>query len=416
MKSNMKNLQGIREIVSLVVLVLIVGFGINPPAHAADSLYVGDQTDPSASDNTVKRFDAETGDFLGAFVTLNSGDLHGPRGLIFDHARLLVVNQNQDLEPLSGAVLRYNGKTGAFLKAIVPATDTSFPDADPNAPRVPRGVVLWDKKIVLADFSASAFCPPLPCLPGRLLVFTKNGKFLANLNPIGLSTEFHPRGVVVGPDGLLYVSNFPDLATGLGGQVLRFDPETGNFTDVFITSAGGVGELNRPEGLVFGPDGNLYITSFRDNSNIGIEGNTDMIRIYNGTTGSFIDKIDLDVAGVGQPRAFAQALLFGPGGFLFVPITGSGPDKGAVRRYNVADKTFVNFVSPSAEGGPLGEPWYLTFGDTDPGTLEYTPVKVCVLPACAPRCRRHCLPDNRRRLHRYSPRWWHRQGRSRSRR
>lgn len=120
----------------------------------------------------------------------------------------------------------YNGKTGAFLKAIVPATDTSSPDADPNALGVPRGMVLWDKKIVfVADFSASAFCIQFPCPPGRLLAFTKNGKFLANLNPIGLSTEFHPRGVVVGPDGLLYVSNFPDLATGLGGQVLRFDPD-----------------------------------------------------------------------------------------------------------------------------------------------------------------------------------------------
>ena len=125
-----------------------------------------------------------------------------------------------------------------------------------------------------------------------------------------------------------------------------------------------LGELNRPEGLVFGPDGKLYITSFRDNSQPSAVGNTDMIRIYNGTTGSFIDKIDLDV--VGQPRAFAQALLFGPHGRLFVPINGNGPDTGAVRRYKVNTQAFDVFVKPSVGGGALGSPFYLTFGKTNP--------------------------------------------------
>jgi hypothetical protein len=51
-----------------------------------------------------------------------------------------------------------------------------------------------------------------------------------------------------------------------------------------------------------------------------------------------------------------------------VPITGSGPDTGAVRRYNVTNDTYTNFVAP---GGPLGSPWYLTFCKTDPATLAY---------------------------------------------
>lgn len=57
----------------------------------------------------------------------------------------------------------------------------------------------------------------------------------------------------------------------------------------------------------------------------------------------------------------------------FRGVSGGGPDTGAVRRYNVASKTFSNFVLPAALGGPLGEEWYLTFGETDPGTLEYNP-------------------------------------------
>jgi hypothetical protein len=83
-------------------------------------------------------------------------------------------------------------------------------------------------------------------------------------------------------------------------------------------------------------------------------------------TYAYVGRIDLDL--VGQPRAFAQALLFGPEGFLFVPISGNGPDTGAVRRYNVDTKIFNLFVPP---GGPLKSPQYLTFGNTDPGTLAY---------------------------------------------
>ena len=183
-----------------------------------------------------------------------------------------------------------------------------------------------------------------------------------------MPVEFHPRGAVIGPDGLLYVSNYANLITGLGGQVLRFDPATGNFIDVFINSTGGVGELNRPEGLVFGPDGKLYITSFRASAD-----DTDKILIFQGpggfSPGASDSGIDLDA--MGQPRAFAQALLFGPGGFLFVPISSNGPDTGSVRRYDVVSKLFSNFVLPSASGGPLVAPWYLTFGQTNPSTLAY---------------------------------------------
>jgi hypothetical protein len=123
--------------------------------------------------------------------------------------------------------------------------------------------------------------------------------------------------------------------------------------------SGGVNHLNRPEGICFGPDGNLYLTSFRADAT-----DNDNVRIYQGPGGAspglFVDAIGLDVAG--QPRAFAQALVFGPGGRLFVPINGNGPDTGSVRSYDVTTKKFDVFVQPAASGGPIGQPWYLTFG------------------------------------------------------
>ena len=105
-----------------------------------DSLYVGD-----GKDNAVKRYDVPTRDFGGTFVTSSSGGLNGPRGMIFDHdGNLLVANQNVD-SPVAGEILRYNGKTGAFLGALIPASD-------PDAPFAPRGIALGsDNTLYVAD-------------------------------------------------------------------------------------------------------------------------------------------------------------------------------------------------------------------------------------------------------------------------
>ncbi len=353
MRTNSVN---IRKHITGFLLVLCSAFALTAvlgtrTALSADVLYIGD-----AADNTVKRFDAETGDFLDAdadpsndpdaFVRSGVGGLAGPRGLLFD-GNLLVVNQNFNLQ-IPGAVLRYNGQTGAFQGALIPSSNK-------NAPFTPRGIVLGQNKVLyVADLTTADGTSP-----GKVRTYDANGAFLRTLNPVGFPpTEFHPRAVVFGPDGLLYVSVRNLKKDGLGGHVLRFSPE-GKFLGVFIADKGGIGQLNRPEGLMFGPDGRLYITSFRANAN-----DTDAIRIYD-NSGVFVDKIDLYQ--VGQPRAFAQALLFGPEGRLFVPITNTGE----VRRYEVASKNFAVFVPSSVSRGPLQEPWYLTFGQTDPKTLKY---------------------------------------------
>ena len=324
-----------RDFLKCWMAVLLVGLFLTTGVRSQDVLYIGD-----GGDNTIKSFDAASGAFMGASDGPAVSGLAGPRGIVIDGGELLVVNQNAGL-PVSGEVLRYSAATGAFLGALIPFTDE-------DAPFAPDGLVLGGGDLFVANLQRKDNTGP----PGRINKYASDGTFLGAAKV--KNNEHHPRGVVVGPDGLLYVST-RDLTTGLGGTVLRIDAD--GKVEVFIDDKGGPGQLNRPDGLVFGPDGCLYVTSFR-----AAPGDTDSIRIYD-ADGQFVDKIDLH-DGTTQPRVFAQALLFGPNGKLFVPIANTGE----VRRYDVTTGTYDTFVPA---GSDLIQPLYLTFALTNPGTLAY---------------------------------------------
>src|SRR2546428_1422564 len=88
----------------------------------------------------------------------------------------------------------------------------------------------------------------------------------------GLSGPVH---VVFGPDGNLYVSDIDS------GRVLRYNGSTGAFLNTFVDNIPhGVdptfGFAIGPLGLAFGPDGNLYVSNDFTND----------VRGYNGTTGA----------------------------------------------------------------------------------------------------------------------------------
>jgi hypothetical protein len=253
----------------------------------------------------------------------------------------------------------FDEATGAFKRALVRDTDAA-------APCAPFGILLYNNLLLVADEGG---CGPGD---GAVEIFdatTTPATFRGNLDTAGYSKSFHPFGMVVGPDGELYVAS----RSGDVGDVIRFYLNTKTLHSVFVSGADCKCNLDRPSGVVFGPDGRLYVTSSRPSTPPAPSDDTDKILIFDGTTGAFVDKINLDSPGGLSQRSAAPGLLFGPQGLLYVTIdqlkeTGPATGVGSVRRYNVASKQFHDMVPPNTK---LQLPTLFTFGGTNPATLVY---------------------------------------------
>ena len=130
----------------------------------------------------------------------------------------------------------------------------------------------------------------------------------------GLST---PDGMDFGPDGHLYVSSSDTNA------VLRFHGQTGQFIDAFATEG-----LNMPGNMQFGPDGLLYVA----NKGLG------QVLRFDPTTGDFID-VFAQGGGLQTPVG-----LLWDGGLLYVTDFSGN----SILRYSAATGAFVDtFASVS---------------------------------------------------------------------
>ena len=219
-------------------------------------------------DNSIKRYDGVTGAFLGNLVTPGAGSLVAPNFFIVGPDARLYVSSHK-----THSIKRYDSVTGVYVD----------------------------------DFVAS--------------------------NGGGLS---FPYGLAFGPDGNLYVSSTingtytPGGQSPLGGGAIkRYNGTTGAYIDEFVPN--GVDGPDYPQGLVFGPDGNLYVTD-RDNP----------IRRYNGNTGAFIDNF----ATVGSGKD-AVSLKFGPDHNLYVTEYYGH----VVERYNGATGADMGSFVPFGAGG-----------------------------------------------------------------
>jgi len=261
-----------------------------------------------------------------AFVPSLSGGLTAPEGLAFGPNGNLFVSSGSG----TGNVLEYNGTTGAFVTAFVQSGSGGLDR--------PMGLTFGP--------NGSLFVSSLNT--DSVLEYNgTTGAFLNAFVPSGSGGLTAPQSLVFGPNGNLFVSSG-------SSSVLEYNGTTGAFMTAFVSL--GSGGLTAPQGLAFGPNGNLFV------SNAGAHSVNGVLE-YDGTTGAFVTAF-VPFSIVGQVQNFyagsADGLVFGPNGNLFVTsISTSGLTRNIVEYNGTTGAYVAGFVS--YDSGGLEQPTYLTF-------------------------------------------------------
>jgi DNA-binding beta-propeller fold protein YncE len=273
-----------------------------------------------------------------AFVAPGSGGLSSPGGITLGPDGNLYVASN------NGAVLRYNGTTGAYVSTFVSQGSGGLYGLSGNC---------------------LAFGPD-----GNLYVSSQNtnqileysgstGAFVKAFVASGSGGLTNPRGLTFGPDGNLYVTSF-DVNSGANG-ILRYQgplaaspgspfPATGQSGATFVAQYEPIPPVSGgfpgggPVELVFGPDGNLYADG----------GYFQGVNRYDGATGAFLNSFIPWGTG-GLPSGGGRGMAFDQEGRLYV-----GDSTDAVHRYDSQGNYLGDLLVASVNTG-LAKPVGMTF-------------------------------------------------------
>jgi sugar lactone lactonase YvrE len=244
---------------------------------AGGNLYVAD-----ATRNRVIEYDGTTGALINnQFVAIGAGGISQPAGITFGglNNNLFVTSAADPFRNLQGAVLQFNGTTGAFINSFA-AVPTGF---NPGA-----GLVFGPNGNLFASDTSTSSILQFNGTTGAFINTFASGNGL-----IG-ATNFLFSPV----DGSLLVTS-GNTASGGIGQILQFDGTTGAFSKVFASGNG----LTTPVGLAFGQNNKLYVgDSFNGN-----------VLQFDGITGGF----DREFIAASDP---ANGNLSEPGALLFAPV------------------------------------------------------------------------------------------------
>jgi len=247
--------------------------------------------------DTVLRYRFDTGEFVGVFVTPESGGLLGASGMAFgkdvnsDGTPDLFVAATQ-----SNNVLVYSGTDGSFLVEFVPPGsggmdgpgDLQFQDIDADG--VPELLVTSRRtaSILAYNGETGAFLQMLLTSPATGVMLNQ---------------------FAIGPDGDYYASENQKLESGEFlniPRVLRFDGETGQFVSVFVPQIAGI----RGNSFVtFDNAGDLYVSSSNTNEVVKFRG---PLRPDAGTRiGAFVTGVGFNFASANDVNNLGQIVGLG---------------------------------------------------------------------------------------------------------
>ena len=271
--------------------------------------------------HNVLRLDWRTGESRGLFVPSGRGGLRSAHHFSFGPDGDFYVASYG-----TSQVIRYDGETGSFIDVFVQSGNGL----------IKAHTAYWN-------------------VDGTILVSSEQGDRVLQYN--GWTGGFRrtfvrpgeqgldgPEFIIEGPGGNLYL-------TAQSRQVLVLDPIDGGVIDVFVADDPDTPDIDEtgglfwPHGLVFGPDGHLYVASSQNNR----------ILRYNGETGAFLNEFVPDGAG---GLRFPLGIAFGPDGDFYVASFGNS----RVLKYHGSTGAPLGLVASLAPMGLTG-PLHIAFVD-----------------------------------------------------
>lgn len=285
-----------RGVIGAVVASVIVSSIVEAQGTAFDLLV------SSRGTHSVKRFDGESGAYLGDFVAPGAGGLQFTQELLEgpDHS-LLVSGRG------TPTILRFDLRTGASRGSFTSGTVLDQPTKMRYAGNRTLYVAQWGStRSTIAAFDSAtgaylrdvtpAMGQPMQLIRqpnGELLVIGFNTATVRRISASGTDLGAFTSGKALqGPVNLWYHPSGDLLVMDwTAGTIERFNGTTGAFVNTFITG------LSNPEGYAIGPDSALYIA----------EWTTHRVRRFDRTTG-----VALGVFAEGGGLMNPNSLLFIP--------------------------------------------------------------------------------------------------------
>lgn len=277
---------------------------------------------------------------------------------VFVHLRetgaiALETGNRYDLDILSWMTVDRNGKvisnevivdTAPTLAALRPGAMFPLPESPFKVRRYPPYYVTGNR------------------VGGTVVTFDHKGNYTGILGQAA-STDSqlaYPSALTYGQDGKLYVTSSDLTDRVLGNEVLVYDGVSGQYQGIFGQATNAQSQLLNPTGIKFGPDGNLYVASAFTSQILRYNGKTGaFMGVYARRNNGFPN----NVVPTNDNRPDFTVLVFGPDGNLYV----TSMLENAVLRYaGPKAKNPGQFMGvygqASATGSGLNQPRSIVFG------------------------------------------------------